>query len=132
MGITLFQLVQSEQIKKPGRPGCVLPAAKTETGVVPGVEMRKQGVVLKHHAHATAFCSQRALGTGHLAAVQTDAAANRSLEPGDQPQESGLATTGRSQQPHKFARPQAEIDVLKSPLRPGGAIAVPETIDLDR
>ena len=64
--------------------------------------------------------------------MKANAAADWSFKTGDQSEKGGLAAAGGAQQPHKFTALQAEIDVLKSPLRSRSVIAVPETIDLDR
>ena len=83
MRITLSELFQAQQLQQPGSPSGVLPAAQPETRVVPSIQVGKQGVVLKHHAHTSAFCGHRVLGAGHLLAMQSNAATGWTFETGD-------------------------------------------------
>ena len=130
MGVAALQAGQPQQLQQPAGPAGVLAAAQAETGIAPGIEMGEEGVVLKHHPHPATLRRQPVAGAGHLPPVDRHAAPPRPLEAGDQPQQGGLAATGRAQQPHQLPLGQGQIDPPQGPfLRTGGTgIAMPQAL----
>ena len=132
MGVALFEPLEAQQLQQPSGTAAVLAAPQPETGIPPGVEVGEQGVVLKHHAHAAALGRQPALGPRHLLAADSHHPTVGALKAGDQPQQGGLAATGRAQQAHQFPRTQLEVDVPQRPVAAGGgaAVAMPQAAQL--
>ena len=129
MGVAVLQPAEPEQLQQPGRPASVSLGSKSEAGVRPGIEMGEEGVVLKHHPHATPLRGQEATGSRHAASIQLDLAALRRLEAGDQAQQGGLAASGGPQQPHQFTGPQGQVQILQGPCG-GAGEAMPDPTQL--
>jgi len=70
--------------------------------------MRKQGQRLEHHAEI-ALVGRDA---GDVLAVEPDSAAGRQVEPGDHPEQRGLATTGRSEHANEGAMRHRQLDIV--------------------
>jgi hypothetical protein len=61
-------------------------------------QMRKQGVILKHHADTALLSRQTEIRRGHRRSVEPDLPCAQALETGNQPQYRSLAATGWPQQ----------------------------------
>ncbi len=110
-----LQLDQREQFLDPlGDLGLLRPLGgradpQAEGDVVGHGHVAEQGVVLEHHAHPPL-----ARGQGQeVLAVQADRAFVGSLEPGDRPQQGGLARARGAQQGQEFAGLGAQGDALQ-------------------
>ena len=79
-----------------------------ESHVVVDGHMRVEGIGLEHHGHAT--LRRRNVIHPHIADI--DIPAGDFLEPGDHPQQRGLAATGRADEHHEFAIVNGEIDIV--------------------
>ncbi len=71
---------------------------QAERDILPHVEMRKQGIVLKHHPEAATRRRERR----HDLPLDRDAAGVGRLETGEQPQQRGLAAPRRSEERQNF------------------------------
>ena len=101
--IAALQALQPQQFHQPAHPAQVLAAPQTKAGVLPGIQVWKQCVVLKHHAHPPPFRRQPVLGPGHLAALYPNRPPRRSLKARHQSQQGGLTATRWPQQAHQLA-----------------------------
>ncbi|MNH47454.1 hypothetical protein D3C79_1106940 [compost metagenome] len=70
--------------------------------------MRKQGVLLEHHADVACVGGD----AGDRAAVDQDLAAGHVLEAGEHHQASGLAGAGGTEQGDEFALGHIQIEIL--------------------
>ena len=84
--------------------------------VAPHVQMRKQGVVLKHHANLTIFGGQIEAGAAHHLAGEFDAARRCGLQPGHGPQQRGFAAARGANQHADVARAQTQRHVAHGRL----------------
>ena len=127
MGIAVLQPLQAEQGKQPAHPIGSLSPAQAEAGIGHGVEMGKEGVVLKDHPHPPTLRRQEAGVAGHLPPINPDPTTLGLFKAGDQAQQGGLATAGGAQQAEQFALGQGEIHPPQGPrVRSGGAVAMPD------
>ena len=55
MGEALLEPLNSKQLEQPGHTTGVSPSLQAEAGVVPGRQVREEGIVLKDHADTTTF-----------------------------------------------------------------------------
>ena len=131
MGKSAVEIGKPHQIQQPAGATVVLPRPQTEAGVLPGGEVRKKRIVLKHHPHATTFGRQPPPGPCDGALLQTNLATVRTLEPRDQSQQRGLATSGRAQQADKLPSSEIEVDAPERPVIAIGGIAMPEIAQFD-
>ena len=92
-------------------------ALQAEGDVGGEIEMRKQGVILKHHADAALLGRREAALAGDDAAGDLDRAAGLALQPGGDAQQRALAATGRAEQRHGLARRDLERDARQRALR---------------
>ncbi|KAF0148833.1 MAG: Uncharacterized protein FD187_1628 [bacterium] len=76
-------------------------------------KVRKQGVILEHHADAARLRRQRPAGRADALAGQADVAGARRVEAGDEAQHGGLAAAGGAQQTADLAFLQAEGDAVE-------------------
>src|SRR6266436_3629483 len=67
---------------------------EAERDIVEAIEVRKQGIALKHHSRA-ALCRRQ---VGDVLVADQDVAIRDRLVPGDHPQGAGLAATARTKQ----------------------------------
>ena len=132
MGVALLEPVKAQQGEQPAHPLLALAldvslvlgvslaranggagsARQAKTGVLPGREVGKQGVVLEEHADAPALRGQPMVGTRHLPSIQEHPPAARPLKAGDQAQQGRFATAGWAQQTQQFARFEAQGEIL--------------------
>jgi hypothetical protein len=91
--------------------------------------MRKQRVVLEHQANAAALRGHEDTRRAQGLAVNRDAPGVRRLEPGDQPQQRGLAATGMAKQADDLAGGGLPGDLID---RDRGAIAASQAVDGQR
>ena len=98
VGVALVHAGKAEQVQQPPHPIGGLPPFQAKAGVSPGIEMGKQGVVLKHHPHPSALSRQPMARAGNLAAMDHDATAAGALKAGNQPQQGGFARAGGAKQ----------------------------------
>jgi hypothetical protein len=87
--------------------------------------VREQRVVLEHGVDVPGVRRH----PGDVAAAELDPPGVRPLEPGDQPEQGGLARTGRPEQSEELARPDLQVDVGE---RGHGAVPLPQAGDVDR
>src|SRR5690606_8036145 len=86
--------------------------------------MRKEGIVLEHHADI-AFVGS---GTRHRDAVDADLAAGHMLEPGEHHEDGGLAGAGRPEQGDEFAPLDVQVEIAHNQAAPVVSLLdVPET-----
>ena len=131
MGVAAFEALQPEQLQQPAGPTGVLSPPQPEAGVLPGIEVGEQGVVLEHHAHAPAFWFQPAAFAGHQASVDQHRAPLGPLKAGDQAQQGGFAAAGGAEEPHQLALVQGQIDSLQGPFAwRGVGVTVPDPPEL--
>ena len=94
-------------------------------GPVPGdVEMRVEGVALEHHGDAA---PGRRQVVDDLPA-DADVPRGLGLEPGDDPQQGGLAAAGSAEQHDEFAIGDVEVDALQ---HVGLAEGLADLVDLE-
>ena len=86
-------------------------SAQAEADVVGHRKMRKQCVILKHHADASRFGGDMGFFAGNRDAVEADAARRRHFEARDQSQHGGLAAARRPEQTGNFPRRQVERQI---------------------
>lgn len=79
----------------PGFPGA---DPEAEGDVLEHGHVPEQGVVLKHEAHLPV----PGMAPGGVLAMEQDGAGIGVFQPGDDPEQGGLATAGRAQQGHQF------------------------------
>ena len=87
----------------------ILRVLEPEGEVLAHAHMRVERVGLEHHGQA-------AVGRRHVVdqlAVDADLAAGRPVEPGDLPQQRGLAAAGRADEDHELAVDDLEVDVVQ-------------------
>ena len=121
MGVSLIQPLQTQQLQQPGCAAVVLAGTQPETGVLPGREMGEKGIVLKDHADPPSLGRQPMPVPRHGSLLQVHGPMQRTLKASDQSQQSGLPTTGGSEQPDQLTRSELEIN---PPQRPGSSRAV--------
>ena len=93
--IALLQSMQPQQLKQPGHPLRVgVPLGQTKTGVLPGIQMRKQRIVLKDHANTPAFWLHPCPFPSHGALGQLHRAPLRAFKASNQAQQGGFTATG--------------------------------------
>src|SRR5690606_26053548 len=109
-----------------------LPAAVAGQAVEPEAhvrlhrEVREQRVVLEDEADAAALGRHRARAVVDDAAADEDRARGGRLEPGNEPQQRGLARAAPAHQPHDLARLDPQRDVAQRvPVRAGVALGQP-------
>jgi hypothetical protein len=99
-------------------------AVDAEADVLPHIQVRKQRVVLEHHADAPQLgCERAARAADHLA-TEADLAGTHRLQPGNGAQQGGLAAAGRADQHADLAGPQAERRPADCGLRPTGVVHI--------
>src|SRR5664279_5333122 len=109
VGLAFLETLELEQRHQFGNTavdlgGHQICAPQPEGDVLPHRKMREQRIVLEHHV-------DRALMRQHLRdvlAVEQDAAFVRGLEPGQHPQQRGLAAAAGAEQREKLAGPNVE------------------------
>jgi hypothetical protein len=104
------------------------PAVQAEGDVVGDAQVRKQRVVLEHHADAPLLRRQHGAGPGDRLAAEADLAFLQVLEAGNAAQDRGLAAAARSQQAADRAARKAERQSAHHFLV---AIGVAQPADLD-
>ncbi len=78
---------------------------------IPGhIEVGKQRVVLKHHAHVAPLDGQAC----NVLIIEQHLADIRTFKPGNQPQGGGLAATGRTENRQRFAGLDGQVQILYS------------------
>src|SRR5438445_140696 len=87
--------------------------------------VREQGVVLEHGVDVPGVRRH----PGDVAAAELDPPGVRPLEPGDQPEQGGLARTGRPEQGEELAGPDLQVDIGE---RGHAAVPLPQAGDVDR
>ncbi|MNY23228.1 hypothetical protein D3C86_1568850 [compost metagenome] len=90
--------------------------ANAEGDVVGHAQVRKQRVVLEHHADATFLRRKGETGAGDGLASQLDFAFVHRFETGNRPQGGGLAAARRAQQATDVACVQVQVEVLHHAL----------------
>ncbi|MNC34859.1 hypothetical protein D3C75_833160 [compost metagenome] len=90
--------------------------ADAEGDVLGHGQVRKQRVVLEHHADAAFFRGQGEAGAGDGLAGQLNAALMDRLETGDGAQGGGLAAAGGAEQATDVACVEVQIEILHHPL----------------
>src|SRR4029077_15757811 len=98
---------------------------KWEGDVGGHVHVRKEGIVLKHHAHVALVGRQ----TNDLLRSEQDAAGVRSHEAGQDHQQRGLSRSRWSEQGKELTAPHVEIDMVE---RVHGSVSLSELADGDR
>ena len=96
MGKPLLLAGQADQRQNLGHPGDAFAAGQVgdaEADVASHVQVREQGVILKHHADLAGFGGQRQTGAADHLAGQLDLALGHRLQPGHGSQQGGLAAT---------------------------------------
>ena len=83
-----------------------------ESHVALHAQVRKQGVVLEHHANAPRFGRHIQLRTAHQLALEADLAGRHGLEPRHGAQQRGLAAARGADQHADIARTQPQRDAL--------------------
>ena len=103
---------QADQLQQPGR---ALVACGAEGDVLGDREVREQGAVLEHHAHAPVLGLHPRPGPEGLAAADAHAAAAGTLEAGDGAQQGGLAGAAGADQGGDRSRLHPERRVVDRP-----------------
>jgi hypothetical protein len=85
--------------------------------VVQHRHVRVQGVVLEHHGHLP----PARLDPGHVAPADLDGARGRGLQPGDGPQQGGLAAARRAEQGEELPVLDAQVEAVDRP-HPSGEL----------
>jgi hypothetical protein len=101
---------------------------RPETDIVGDREMRKQRVVLEHHADAAAFRGDDMAGPADLFAADRDTSRGDLLESGDAPERGGLAAAARAEY---AADPAAAEHEGKSTQHSVTVVAVPDPVDFE-
>ncbi|MNN47353.1 hypothetical protein D3C81_1617700 [compost metagenome] len=109
------QLHQRQQFFDPRldarlRPALITaPYFQTESDVAAHVQVLEQGVVLEHETRASRLHAQ----PGGIFAIKQDAPLLGLLQPGDGPQQRGLARTGGPKQGEQFAAADIQADTVE-------------------
>ena len=132
MGKSLLEISQTEQLKQPACTADILAGAKPETGVPPGTQMREQGVILKHHPHSATLWRNPAPLSSHKSLLKVDTPSGGLLKTCDQSQQGGFTATGGAEQTQQLPLRHLKIDPLKGPTLGSIAVAMPDTVQLNR
>ena len=118
---------QAHQIQHLGLPRGTLGARQAvdaEADVLAHIEMRKQRVILKHHADTPLLGRHRAPDLADHVVAEPDRARAHRLQPGHRAQQRGLAAARRADQHADLARAQPEGGAPHRRLRPPGVMHI--------
>ena len=104
-------------------------AVQSKGDVGGDVEVRKQRVVLKHHADAALLGRHAEIPAAHQYAVQPDFAGGNRLETGDATQHRGFAAAARAEQAADLAALERERQAVQDAVAP---VRLLDTLDRDQ
>lgn len=116
--------IEGDHLHQFGDPGLLFTglAGKTEADVVGHRHVREQRPVLWHVADQALVCGDRGVGVDQWLAVEHDAARVGEFEPGDHPQQGGLARSRRADNGRATAGGDRQVDVLQGRLCAKGLV----------
>ena len=94
--------------------------------------MRKQRIVLKDHANTPAFWLHPCPFPSHGALGQLHRAPLGAFKASNQAKQGGFTATGGAEQTQQLPLRHLKIDPLKGPALGSIAVAVPDTVQLNR
>jgi hypothetical protein len=114
-------------VRQPGQPHPVQHRQRPPPGFLPGqaepfqridhvrqrTDLRPQRVVLEHHRQASPLGLDVLLPIGDDLAADRDAACRHPVDPGYQPQESGLTRTGRAEKDHELPGGHRQVNAVE-------------------
>jgi hypothetical protein len=114
-------------VRQPGQPHPVQHRQRPPPGFLPGqaepfqridhvrqrTDLRPQRVVLEHHRQASPLGLDVPLLIGDDLAADRDAARRHPVDPGHQPQESGLTRTGRAEKDHELPGGHRQVNAVE-------------------
>ena len=104
---------QVYQIQRLGHLGGPLAAGDPVAHVAGHIQVGEQRPVLEHHAHMAVLGPNPGAAAVHCGSVQADLPLIGPLQPGDEPQQGGLAAPARSQKRQHLAGVQCHIEVVQ-------------------
>ena len=132
VGIALFQSLKTQKREQPGNTPLALTSGQTEPSVVPGAEVGKQGIVLKHHADPSPLGHQPGPLASHQLLSQLQRATLRPFKTCDQTQQRCFSAARGTEQTHQLSGSHLEIDATQSPGVIRVAVAMPDIVQRNR
>lgn len=124
VGHPIGEALQADEVQHLGDPLPTVPPADGESDVVGHAQVREEGPLLGDERDPAMLRGQR----GEVAAPQPDAARVRAGEARDDPQQSGLAASGPTEDGRQVARRHCDVHVAQDG---GCAERVPDAPDLE-
>ena len=90
--------------------GAAAPHAQPQFEVVPHIQMREQGIALKHHPHPATFSGH----VDHLRTIDANRPLIGVIEPGDQTQGRAFPTAAGPKQSDAFAVGHIEVELVEN------------------